>query len=120
MSDLNIVIMSGRVTKVPEVRATSGGKEVGGLSIESVETWNGGERKEFVRVIGWGDMAQQLMTARLNDYVLVQGKWSSRSWEDKTTGAKQRTVELNARSITIIGDAGGGKPDADDPDFDFN
>lgn len=44
----------------------------------------------------------------------------SRSWEDKTTGAKQRTVELNARSITIIGDAGGGKPDADDPDFDFN
>lgn len=118
MSDTNIVIMSGHVTKAPEVRTTSGGKDVGGLSIEVTEKWNGGERKEFVRVIGWGDMAQQLMTAHLNDYILVTGKWASRSWDDKS-GNKVRATELNARSISIIGGSSSGLPDADDPDFDF-
>ena len=100
MSDTNIVILSGKVSKAPEMRYTSAQKAVTGMSISVTEEWNGGKRDEFVRVIGWGDMATTLSEVQMGDYVLVTGKWSSRSWDKD--GVKQRATEVNCRSITVL------------------
>jgi len=119
MSDTNIVIVSGRCTKAPEVRYTANKKEVGALSIESIKRWSGGERKEYIRVIGWGQMAQQLAEVKLGDYIIVTGEWSSRSWEKE--GVKQRTVEVNAQAVAIVGGTpSSGKPNIEDPGFEFD
>lgn len=117
MSDTNIVIVSGRCTKAPEVRYTANKKEVGALSIECIKRWDGGERKEYIRVIGWGQMAQQLAEVRLGDYVIVTGEWSSRSWEKE--GVKQRTVEVNAQAIAIVGATSAGSTKPANDNFNF-
>jgi single-strand DNA-binding protein len=101
MSDINLVVVSGIVSKAPETRTTTGGKEVTSLSIECKEVWSGGERKEFIRVVGWNEQSAQLALMAESDTVLVQGRWSSRSWEDKA-GNKQRTTEVVARSVELL------------------
>jgi single-strand DNA-binding protein len=118
MSDTNIVIMSGRVSKGPEIRYTASQKEVAALSIEVTKAWDGGERKEFVRIVGWGQMAQRLGEVHIGDYIIVTGEWSSRSWEKD--GVKQRTTEVNAQAVAVIGSNPSGKPDIGDPGFDFD
>jgi single-strand DNA-binding protein len=120
MSDTNLVILSGTVSKPPEVRTTSGGLDVGSLSIEVVETWNGGERKEFIRVVGWKDLADTINRITVGDRILVQGRWSSRSWEDKN-GSKKRSTEVVARSIDTLSSGSTGRAIAvrdDDDELD--
>src|SRR5882762_5769231 len=113
MSGVNKVIVVGRLGGDPEVRYTPGGQSVARLSIATSENWTDKqgqkqERTEWHRVVVWGKMAevcgQHLAKGR---QVYIEGRLQTRSWDDKATGQKRYTTEINASTVQFLGSGGG-------------
>ena len=113
MSGVNKVIIIGRLGADPEVRYTPGGQAVARLSIATSENWTDKqgqkqERTEWHRVVVWGKMAevcgQHLAKGR---QVYIEGRLQTRSWDDKTSGQKKYSTEINANSVQFLGGGGG-------------
>lgn len=117
--DLNKVILVGRVTADPQVRATPGGQSVTTIGIATNRVWSdkNGQRQEeteFHNVVLWGrqaDIAGQYL--KKGTLVLIEGRLRTRSWTDKT-GQQRRTTEVMAERIQLgprpggAGSGGGG------------
>lgn len=117
MSGVNKVILVGRLGADPEIRYTQAGQGMCRFNMATSETWNDkeGQRKErteWHRVVVWGKMAtvcgEYLKKGR---QVYVEGRLQTRSWEDKTTGAKRYTTEVVAATVQFLG-PGEGKGDS--------
>jgi len=113
MSGVNKVIIVGRLGGDPEVRYTPGGQAVARLSVATSENWTDKqgqkqERTEWHRVVVWGKMAevcgQHLSKGR---QVYVEGRLQTRSWDDKATGQKKYSTEINAQTVQFLGSGGG-------------
>lgn len=105
MPDLNRVYLAGRLTRDPELSYLPSGTPLCkmGLAVSRYYKTQDGERKEevtFLNVIVWNKLAefcgQYLKKGRP---VLVEGSLRSNEWEDKTTGQKRSTIEVQARSV---------------------
>lgn len=115
MAGVNKVIIVGRLGANPEVRYTANGQAVGRLNIATSEQWNDKasgqkqERTEWHRVVVWGKMAeicnQHLTKGR---QVYVEGRLQTRSWDDKNTGQKRYSTEINASTVQFLGSASEG------------
>ncbi|MCC6278588.1 MAG: single-stranded DNA-binding protein [Oligoflexia bacterium] len=114
MSGVNKVILVGRLGTDPEVRYTPGGQAVAKLSLATSESWTDKqgqkqERTEWHRIVVWGKLAeicgQHLSKGR---QVYVEGRLQTRSWDDKATGQKRYTTEINANTVQFLGSAGAG------------
>lgn len=114
MSNLNKVMLIGRLGRDPEVRHTREGNAVATLSLATSETWKdkSGERQEkteWHRIVLFGRQAEiageYLSKGRL---VYVEGSLETRKWTDKA-GADRYTTEVKGRSFQML-DRG------DDPD----
>jgi len=126
MSGVNKVIIVGRLGADPEVRYTPGGQAVARLSVATSENWTDKqgqkqERTEWHRIVVWGKLAevcgQHLSKGR---QVYIEGRLQTRSWDDKTSGQKKYSTEINASTVQFLGAAGGGaSPQAvsRDPEF---
>ncbi len=54
---MNRVLLTGRLTRDPEVRTTAGGKAVAQFSVASHEFVSGKEKSEFHNVVAWDRLA---------------------------------------------------------------
>jgi single-strand DNA-binding protein len=109
MSDLNRVLLTGRLTADPELRYTQSGRAVARLRIAVNRQWQNpetGVREEdttFVTVVVWGKQAENcaahLQKGRL---VAVDGRLSIRDFETKD-GEKRRVAEVIAQSVHFLG-----------------
>ena len=109
MSDLNRVLLTGRLTADPELRYTQTGRAVTRLRIavnrqwQNPETGNREEETTFVTVVVWGKQAENcaahLQKGRL---VAVDGRLSIRSFETQN-GDKRRVAEVIAQSVHFLG-----------------
>ena len=104
MSDINSVVLCGRVTRDAEVRYTNGGMAVSEISI-AVNRYAGkdkGEEVSFFEVNLWGKtaeaLAQYLTKGR---QIVVQGELRQERWEQD--GQKQSKVRINANNIQLVG-----------------
>jgi single-strand DNA-binding protein len=120
MSHVNLVIVSGVVSRAPETRTTSGGKDVTGLTIDCKETWADRESHSFIKVSGWGEQSDNLSLMAEGDTIMVQGRWSSRSYDDRD-GNKKWVTEVVARSVELLVAGTGPQVQAEPEDegFDF-
>jgi single-strand DNA-binding protein len=105
MSDINKVIITGRVTRDSELRQTSGGTSVTDVSVVSNRIWNkGGERQEestFVDVTLWGKQAEALSQYLTKGrHVMVEGRLKLNSWETEE-GVKRNKLTLVADSVNL-------------------
>ena len=118
---VNKVILVGNLGKDPEVRFTSTGSAVANFSIATSEIWNDREgkrqeRTEWHNIVVWGKQGetcgQYLAKGR---QVYVEGSIRTRSYDDKTTGAKRYVTEIIAQRIQFLGGGGGTRlaPQAD-------
>lgn len=114
MSGVNKVIIVGRLGGDPELRYTPGGQAVARLSVATSENWTDKqgqkqERTEWHRVVVWGKLAeicgQHLAKGR---QVYVEGRLQTRSWDDKATGQKKYSTEINAQTVQFLGAPGAG------------
>jgi len=105
MSDLNQVIMSGRLTRDASLKTLSSGSSVAELSVASNRIWNdrnGNKQEEtvFVDVDLWGKQADYFgNNLKKGDYIMVTGRLRRESWE--TDGQKRSKISLRADKIDL-------------------
>lgn len=115
-SDINHVILVGRLTRDIELRYTNGGACVGRFSLavnrnkRSAEgQWE--EETGFFDIVLWGKQAESLSTyLRKGKQVAVEGELRQSRWEQD--GQKKSKVEIAATGIQLLGgNTGGGYGD---------
>lgn len=110
---INQVILMGRLTRDPEVRTTSTGKNITSFSI-AVDRGGQEDAADFFDVTAWeklGELVSQYLSKGRR--CLVQGRLRQDSWDDKETGKKRSKVEVVATDVTFLdgpaGDSQGGQ-----------
>ena len=99
---INQVILLGRLTRDPELRTTSGGKNIVNFSI-AVDRGGADDTADFFEVTAWeklGDLVMQYLGKGRK--VLVQGRLRQDSWDDKETGKKRSKIEVTATDVTFL------------------
>ena len=127
MPSVNLVLLSGRLTRDPELKYTAQGTALCklGLAVSRFYKGKDGEKKEdtlFIDVTVWEKTAEYCgERLRKGRPVLVEGSLRSSDWEDKTTGQKRTKIEMHGTRIQELdwedrsGGGGGGAASAAKP-----
>jgi len=108
VADVNLIVISGRLTRDPEVRYTAGGKAVARVRIansrrflnQTTNEWQ--EEATFVDVSIWGDAAERAKDRlRRGSPVLVEGRIQSEEWQAKD-GTKRSGIKITARRVQFL------------------
>jgi single-strand DNA-binding protein len=111
MSNLNKVLLIGRLGADPELRYTADGVPVATFNVATSETYKdkGGakqEKTEWHRVVAWrklGEIAGEYL--KKGKLVYIEGKIQSREYEGKD-GVKRKTFEIIASEMKMLGGTG--------------
>ncbi len=129
-SDINRVILIGRLVKDPDLRYTQGGTSVASFSIANNRSYvASGEKKEIVsyfNCVAWGKLGELIVQyTKKGHRIGIEGRLQQRSWEDQS-GNKRSTVEVIVENFQFLTpkDAGGASEGMDipasTPDMDSN
>jgi single-strand DNA-binding protein len=114
-TNINRVVLTGNLTRDPELRSTGGGTSVCSLRVAcntrrkdpSTGEWT--DKPNFFDVTVWGaqgeNCAQYLQKGRP---VAVDGRLEWREWQDKD-GNKRQSVDIIADSVQFLGSREGGE-----------
>ena len=104
-SSTNMITLCGNITRDPELRFTPGGNAVTSFSIavnrsvRDKKTSEWVDEVDFFNVVAWFRLAENCAESlSKGDRVLVSGRLSQRSWEDKE-GNKRYAVEVIANNV---------------------
>ncbi len=118
MSDVNRVILTGRLTSDPDLRYTQSGRPMLRFDIAvnrrwiNPETGQAEEEVTFVPVVVWGKQAETCAAyLRKGRQVAVDGRLRVRSFETQN-GDRRRVTEVVAQSVHFLGP----KPEAVEPE----
>ena len=111
--NLNKVLLIGRLTADPQLRATAGGQQVAtfGLATNRVWTDKNNQRQdstEFHNIVVWGRQAEIASKFLVKgSLAYIEGRLQTRAWDDKE-GQKRKTTEIVAERIQLGPRPGGG------------
>ena len=114
MRGFSKAIITGNLTRDPELRTTPNGASVCSFSVAVNRVYKdaNGEQREDVSYIdcsAWGKLGEMIAQyAKKGSGVLVSGRLDQRSWEDKNGGGKRSRVEIVVEDFNFIGGADGG------------
>ena len=98
---MNIVVMSGRLCKEPELRRTQSGTACCSFSL-AVKRPRVKDTTDFHDCVVWQQGAEYLCQyGHKGDIVCVSGALITREWTDKD-GNKRKSVEVNCDSVELI------------------
>lgn len=101
---MNKVEILGNIGKEPDIRKTGTGKTVASFAVAVSRSYTTpqGEEKQFtdwINVVAWGNLAEAVGNElKKGDRVFVEGRYSTRSYEDKS-GSKRYITEVIANTI---------------------
>jgi single-strand DNA-binding protein len=111
---VNVVVITGNLTRDPELRSTPGGTSVCKLRVAVNSRRKDGQTGEWVDkpnyfdVTVWGaqgeNCANYLSKGRP---VAVEGRLDWREWEAKEGGGKRQAVQIIANSVQFLGSRDG-------------
>jgi single-strand DNA-binding protein len=119
MSDLNSVVLVGRLVRDPELRYTPQGAAVCEFILATNRrfTKKDGEKVDevaFIDVVAWNRLAEisaeYLKKGRM---VVVLGQLTQDRWEDKDSGQKRSRIRILASTVQFLG---GGSKDGETSD----
>lgn len=97
---MNQVILTGRLTKDPELRTTQSDKQVASFTL-AVDKF--GEGADFINCIVWGKQAENLCKYQSKgSQIALSGRIQTRNYED-AKGNKQYVTEVITDSIEYLG-----------------
>lgn len=102
---MNTVLITGNVARDPIIRTTKNGKAVATFTVGSSYSYNTprGEQKQitdWVNVVAWGSLAELVgNTCQKGTGVFVQGKYTTRSYDDPKTNQRKWVTEVTAEFI---------------------
>ncbi|PIB37158.1 single-stranded DNA-binding protein [Reichenbachiella sp. 5M10] len=108
MAGVNKVILVGNLGRDPEVRHLDNGRAVANFSIATSETYKNkqGERvttTEWHNMVLWSPLAEIAEKyLKKGNQVYIEGKLTSRSYEDKD-GVTKYITEVVGREMTLLG-----------------
>ena len=111
-SNMNVVVVTGNLTRDPELRSTPGGTSVCKLRVavnsrRKDQSGNWVDKPNYFDVTVWGaqgeNCANYLAKGRP---VAIEGRLDWREWEDQQ-GNKRQTVEIIANSVQFLGSRDG-------------
>jgi len=106
MSNLNRVVLVGRLTGAPELKYTQSGKPVANFNLANNRTYTqNGEKKEtasFFSCVAW-DKLGEVMTeyCHKGDRIGIEGRLQQRAWEDQN-GNRRSTVEIVVENFEFL------------------
>ena len=119
MRGFSKAIITGNLTRDPELRTTPNGASVCSFSVAVNRVFrdSSGTQQESVSFIdcsAWGKLGEMISQyAKKGTGVLVSGRLDQRSWEDKATGQKRSRVEIVVEDFNFTSNAndrdGGGR-----------
>jgi len=121
MSDLNVVVLVGRLVRDPELRYTPHGAAVAEFTVAANRKFNrkDGEPAQdvvFLDVVAWNRMAEVAAEfLKKGRQVAVTGALVQDRWDDKDSGQKRSRIRLQAQSLQFLG---GGSKDAETSDHE--
>jgi single-strand DNA-binding protein len=115
---VNKVILLGNIGKEPEFKMLPSGQGVASFSIATSERYKdkGGEwqdRTEWHNVVAYGKLAEIIRDyVKKGNKLYVEGRLTTRSWDDKESGKKVYRTEIVVAELTLLsgradGDGGG-------------
>ena len=100
---MNKVLLTGRLTRDPEMRALASGKHVTQFSVATNEyAGNGKERPEFHNIVTWDRLAE--ICGRYlgkGQQVALEGRIQTRTWDDDK-GSRHWKTEIVANSVEML------------------
>jgi single-strand DNA-binding protein len=100
---VNKVLLTGRLTRDPELRGLASGKTVTQFSVATNEyRANGQEKAEYHNVVTWDRLAE--ICGRYlgkGQQVAIEGRLQTRSWDDDR-GARHWKTEVVASSVEML------------------
>lgn len=106
---INRVIVSGNLTRDPELRATPGGTQVLGFGVavndrrRDQQTGEWEDYPNFIDCTMFGNRAEALSRIlRKGMKVAIEGKLRYSSWEDKNGGGRRSKVEIIPDEVVLM------------------
>jgi single-strand DNA-binding protein len=100
---MNKVLLAGRLTRDPEMRALASGKHVTQFSVATTEyAGNGKERPEFHNIVTWDRLAE--VCGRYlgkGQQVAIEGRIQTRTWDDEK-GLRHWKTEIVATTVEML------------------
>lgn len=100
---MNKVLLTGRLTRDPEMRSLASGKTVTQFSLATNEYAGGGkERAEYHNIVTWDRLAE--ICGRYlgkGQQVAVEGRIQTRTWDDER-GIRHWKTEVVAGSVEML------------------
>jgi len=100
---VNKVLLTGRLTRDPELRALASGSSVATFAVATNEfRGNGKERAEFHNVVVWDRLAQVCgQYLGKGQQVAIEGRLQTRQWDDDR-GTRHWKTEVVAISVEML------------------
>jgi single-strand DNA-binding protein len=100
---VNKVLLTGRLTRDPEMRSLASGKSVTQFSVATNEyAGNGKERAEYHNVVTWDRLAEICGTyLGKGQQVAVEGRIQTRTWDDDR-GQRHWKTEVVAAHVEML------------------
>lgn len=106
---MNKALLIGRLTKDPELRATSTGRNVCQFSIavnRNFTNANGEREADFINCVVWDKQAENLVKyQKKGNQIAVDGRIQTRNYEDKD-GKKIYVTEIFVSNVTFLDSKG--------------
>ena len=114
---LNKVLLYGNLTRDPEQRSLPNGTAVTNFSLATNRIYkdaNGArqEQVEYHNIVVFGRQAEtSAQYLKKGQGVMIEGRITTRSWDDKTTGEKKYRTEIIAEAVQFGPKSGGVAPE---------
>lgn len=119
---INRVVVSGNLTRDPELRATPGGTQVLGFGVavndrrRNQQTGEWEDYPNFIDCTMFGNRAEALSRIlRKGMKVAIEGKLRYSSWEDKNGGGRRSKVEIIPDEVVLMSQNPNGQPAPQQP-----
>jgi len=109
MSNVNKMIILGRLTKDPELKSLTNGSKVCEFTVVTNERYNdkNGNKQEvaeFHNLIAWNKQAEVIAEhKRKGDEIFIMAKKKTAKWQDKDTGDNRSKVEFHVTEFEFVG-----------------
>lgn len=125
-SNINVVVITGNLTKDPDLRHTGGGTAVCELRVAVNSRRKEGndwvDKPNYFDVVVWGAQGENCATYLSKGRpVAVEGRLDWREWEAKDGSGKRQAVQIIANSVQFLGSrdsSGGGNGNGFSPSSD--
>ena len=124
MDSINSVVLTGNLTRDPELRQLASGTSVGTLRLafnerfKSKDTGEWSERPNYISVTVWSGLAENCARyLSKGSGVVVQGRLRWREWQ-ADDGGKRSEIDITAEKVRFMGGPGGSRNGGDEGRYD--